>query len=124
MRISAANVRKANEQSPTLHRAMLRYAHTFLFQTTTTALANGRSTIEERLARWLLMADDRIDGKELPLTHEFLGMMLGTHRPGVTKALKALQREGHIDSRRGSITILNRKALEKRSNGTYAPLDG
>ena len=77
-----------------LHRAMLRYAHAFLAQTTTTALANGRSKIEERLARWLLMADDRIDGDELPLTHEFLGLMLGTHRPGVTIALQALEKSG------------------------------
>jgi CRP-like cAMP-binding protein len=58
--------------------------------TTTTALANGRSKIEERLARWLLMADDRIDADELPLTHEFLGLMLGTHRPGVTKRPSSL----------------------------------
>jgi CRP-like cAMP-binding protein len=57
---------------------MLRYAHAFLAQTTTAALANGRSKIEERLARWLLMADDRLDGDELPLTHEFLSHMLGT----------------------------------------------
>jgi CRP-like cAMP-binding protein len=124
LRISAAHLRQANEQSATLRRAMLRYANAFLFQTTTTALANGRSTIEERLARWLLMADDRIDGKELPLTHEFLGMMLGTHRPGVTMALSALVAEGHIATRRRGITILNRKALKKRSNGTYAPLEG
>jgi CRP-like cAMP-binding protein len=121
LRISAANLRQADEQSPTLHRAMLRYADAFIYQTTTTALANGRSTIEERLARWLLMADDRIDGEELPLTHEFLGMMLGTHRPGVTKALNALVAEGHIATRRRGITILNRKALERRSNGSYAP---
>jgi CRP-like cAMP-binding protein len=122
-RISAANLRKADEQSPTLHRAMLQYAHAFLHQTTTTALANGRSKIEERLARWLLMADDRIDGKELPLTHEFLGLMLGTYRPGVTKAIQALEQEGLIAARRGSIRILNRKALEKRSNGTYVPAE-
>jgi CRP-like cAMP-binding protein len=50
-------------------------------QTTTTALANGRSKVAERLARWLLMAHDRVDGNELPLTHEFLGMMLGSPRP-------------------------------------------
>jgi len=121
-RISVTNLRKADEQSPTLHRAMLRYAHNFLFQTTTTALANGRSKIEERLARWLLMADDRIDGGEIPLTHEFLGIMLGTHRPGVTKALSALETEGHIATHRRSITILNRKALQRKSNGAYAPL--
>ena len=65
----------------------------FLMQTTTTALANGRSKIEERLARWLLMANDRIDGNEVPLTHEFLGLMLGTPRPGVTIAVQALEKE-------------------------------
>jgi CRP-like cAMP-binding protein len=123
-RISAAKLRAADEQSSTLHRAMLRYAQTFLHQATTTALANGRSKIEERLARWLLMADDRIDGEELPLTHEFLGLMLGTYRPGVTKALQALEKKGLIAARRSAITILNRRALEKRSNGTYVPTNG
>jgi CRP-like cAMP-binding protein len=82
-----------------------------------------RSKMEERLARWLLMADDRVDGDELPLTHEFLGLMLGTYRPGVTKAVQALEEEGLISARRGSIAILNRKSLEKRSNGTYVPAD-
>jgi CRP-like cAMP-binding protein len=82
LRISAANLRRADETSITLHRAMLRYVHAFLQQTTTTALANGRSKTEERLARWLLMAHDRVDGDDLQLTHEFLGMMLATHRPG------------------------------------------
>jgi CRP-like cAMP-binding protein len=122
-RISAAKLREVDERSPTLHRAMLRYANTFLLQTTTTALANGRSKIEERLARWLLMAADRVDGKELPLTHEFLGLMLGTYRPGVTKAVQALEKEDLITARRGSITILDRRGLEKRSNGTYVRLE-
>ena len=93
-------------------------------QTTSTALANGRSKIEERLARWLLMADDRVDGDELPLTHEFLGLMLGTHRPGVTIALQALEKAGLITTRRSRVTILDRKALEKRSNGTYVRSNG
>ena len=103
---------------------VLRYANAFLMQTTSTALANGRSKIEERLARWLLLADDRIDGDQLPLTHEFLGLMLGTHRPGVTNALNALKDDGLIATRRAGITILNRKAMEKKSNGTYVPPDG
>jgi CRP-like cAMP-binding protein len=102
---------------------MLRYAHAFLLQTTTTALANGRSKIEERAARWLLMADDRIDGDDLPLTHEFLGLMLGTHRPGVTIALQALEKAGLITTRRSHITIIDRKGLEKSSNGTYIRSD-
>src|SRR5436190_1255708 len=119
LRISAAHLREADERRTTLHRAMLRYAHAFLAQTTATALANGRSKIEERLARWLLMADDRIDSDELPLTHEFLGLMLGTHRPGVTIALQALEKVGLISTRRSHITIVDRKRLEKSANGAY-----
>src|SRR2546423_10337970 len=119
LRISAAKLREADECSMTLLRPMLRYAHTFLLQTTTTALANGRSKIEERAARWLLMADDRIDSDDLPLTHEFLGLMLGTHRPGVTIALQALEKAGLITTRRTHVTIVDRKALKKGSNGTY-----
>ena len=124
LRISAARLREADERSNTLHRAMLRFAHSFLAQTTTTALANGRSKIEERLARWLLMADDRIDSEELPLTHEFLGLMLGTHRPGVTIALQALERAGLITTRRSRITIVSRKRLEKSANGAYVTPEG
>jgi CRP-like cAMP-binding protein len=120
LRISAAHIREAIDKSTTLHRVMLQYANAFLNQTTSTALANGRSKIEERLARWLLMAHDRLDG-EIPLTHEFLGLMLGTHRPGVTNAVNALRDDGLIAPRRGGITILDRKTLEKRSNGTYIP---
>jgi len=123
LRISAAKLREADERSMILHRAMLRYAHAFLLQTTTTALANGRSKIEERAARWLLMADDRIDGDDLPLTHEFLSLMLGTHRPGVTIALQALEKAGLITTRRSHITIIDRKGLEKSSNGTYIRSD-
>ena len=102
-RIRAAKLREADERSNTLHRAMLHYAHAFLLQTTTTALANGRSKIEERLARWLLMADDRIDGDRLPLTHEFLSLMLGVRRSGVTTALQVLERKGLISRNRGNI---------------------
>ena len=104
-----------------MHRALLRYTHAFLTQTAQTALANGRSKLEERLARWLLMADDRIDGVDLPLTQEFLAMMLGVSRAGVTVAVQELQRDGLIAAKRGMITILDRKALQDRSNGTYDP---
>lgn len=121
LRISAGHLRRADEASITLHRAMLRYVHAFLQQTTTTALANGRSKTEERLARWLLMAHDRVDGNDLHLTHEFLGMMLATHRPGVTIAVQALERAGLISAARGTITVLKRKALEKYSDGAYVP---
>jgi CRP-like cAMP-binding protein len=124
LRMSADSLREANDRSVSLHRAMLRYANAFLMQTTTTALANGRSKVEERLARWLLMAHDRVDGDELPLTHEFLGMMLGSPRPGVTIALQALEKAGLITTRRSHITIVNRKRLEKSANGAYVTPEG
>lgn len=89
-------------------------------QATETALANGRSKVEERLSRWLLMADDRIDGG-IPLTHEFLSIMLGVQRSGVTIAVQALERAGLISTRRGNITIVDREALMKNANGAYTP---
>jgi CRP-like cAMP-binding protein len=67
------------------------------------------------------LADDRIDERELPLTHEFLSMMLGVTRPSVTVAMQLLEQKGLIERQRGSIVIIGRKALEKLSNGTYAP---
>jgi CRP-like cAMP-binding protein len=118
-RMVAADLRTAMERSPTLHRCFLRYGHTFLTQTAQTAMANGRSKLEERLARWLLMADDRIDGDELPLTHEFLAIMLGVRLPGVTAALNLLASEGLIRANRGVISIVDRKGLQESSNGAY-----
>jgi len=121
-RLRVANLREAIMQSVDLHHVLLRYVRSFLLQTASTALANGRSKIEERLARWLLMAQDRLDGDQVPLTHEFLSVMLGVRRPGVTIALQALERDGLIAHRRGVITILYRKGLEAHSNGIYVPL--
>jgi CRP-like cAMP-binding protein len=120
-RIRADKLRAADARSNSLHRAMLRYAHAYLQQTTSTALANGRSKIEERLARWLLMAHDRIDGDRLLLTHEFLSLMLGVRRSGVTTALQALERRGLISRNRAHIHIVDRKGMETQSNGTYVP---
>jgi CRP-like cAMP-binding protein len=121
--LAAKDLREAIDKSVSLHRSLLRYAHVFLEQTTRTAVANGRSKIEERLARWLLMAADRVGEGELPLTHEFLAMMLAVRRPGVTIAIQDLERRGLIDRKRGSVIILDREGLEKMSNGTYVRPD-
>jgi CRP-like cAMP-binding protein len=118
-RVSASKLRLAMDQSVGLHRSLLRCAHAFLIQTTLTAVANGRSKNEERLARWLLMAEDRIDGRELPLAHKFLAIMLGVHRPAVTVAVQALERKGLIRAGRETITITNRQGLVRMSNGAY-----
>ena len=80
---------------------------------------NAVHTVEQRLARWLLMAHDRLDGDELPLTHEFLAIMLGVRRPGVTVSLNLLEQDGLIDANRGVISIVDRKGLEEKSNGAY-----
>jgi CRP-like cAMP-binding protein len=117
--MAADDLRSAIRSSPHLHTILLRYAHTFMVQTSQTALANGRAKIDERLARWLLMASDRVEGPELSLTHEFLSLMLGVRRPGVTDALHRLEGEHLIRSRRSSITIRDREGLETVANGSY-----
>ena len=121
--IGAAKLKAAMNGSVPLHRSLLRCVHAFMLQTTDTAAANGRSKNEERLARWLLLADDRLEGGELPLTHKLLAIMLGGQRPGVTLALQVLQRKGLIRAGRRIITILDRKGLVKFSNGAYRPPD-
>jgi CRP-like cAMP-binding protein len=95
----------------------------FLIQTTETALANGRSKNEERLARWLLMAHDRLDGGELPLTHKLLGVMLGVQRSAVTATVLALERKGLIKAGLRVITVLDREGLVRFSNGAYVAPD-
>ena len=122
--IPSGKLRAAMDESATMRPLFMRFAQTFTIQAAHTALANARGKLEERLARWLLMAHDRADGNDLHLTHEFLGMMLATHRPGVTIAVQALERAGLISARRSSITILKRKALEKHSDGAYVPPEG
>jgi CRP-like cAMP-binding protein len=118
-RVKAAGFVRVLEQCPGFKRSCLLFAHTLSIQTAHTAMANGRNKLEERLARWLLMAHDRLDGDDLPITHEFLGLMLGTQRPGVTIAMNHLEQAGLIRARRGFIHILDRAALEKTAAGAY-----
>jgi CRP-like cAMP-binding protein len=119
LRITSDQLRQAFEKSRTLQAACLLYAHAFVTQMTYTAISNGRSKIEERLARWLLMARDRVDTDRMALTHEFLSMMLGVRRSGVTVALHSLMQDGLIQAQRGIITVLDREGLKEISNGAY-----
>src|SRR5262245_24387803 len=84
-----------------------------------TALANAHGKIEERLARWLLMAHDRLENDELHLTHEFLSIMWGVRRAGVTTALHQLERSGLVSTKRSCVTVLDRRRLEKAAHGLY-----
>ena len=118
-RIAADDLLAATEKSPSLRNIFLRHGHAVLTQMAFTALSNGSYKIEERLARWLLMAQDRSDGPVVYLTHEFLSVMLGVRRPGVTAALGDLEKTGVISAQRGSVTVLNRAGLEDAANGGY-----
>jgi CRP-like cAMP-binding protein len=120
-RIRAEILTSADEQSPTLHRVLMRYVQVLITQLTQTAQSNGKCKSEERLARWLLLAHDRLEGDELPLTHELLSIMLGTPRPGVTVALGNLMAEGLVETRRAKIKILDRQGLEAKCRGIYEP---
>jgi CRP-like cAMP-binding protein len=118
-RLDAIVLRKAMNSSPSLRASLLKYVHAFMIQTTHTAVANACAKLDQRLARWILMADDRVDGSSLPLTHEFLSLMLGVRRAGVTEALHVLESKGLISSSRGAILVRNRKGIERSAGGTY-----
>jgi CRP-like cAMP-binding protein len=118
-RTTADDLRSAMKASATLAGVLLRYVQAFMIQTSQTALSNGSAKLEERLARWLLMAHDRVENDELPLIHDFLALMLGVRRPGVTVALHSLEQQGLIHPHRGSIRVLDRKGLEQVANASY-----
>jgi CRP-like cAMP-binding protein len=99
-------------EHPALHTRLLHYTDAMFSQTCQFAACNRLHEAEERLARWLLMVQDRLASDELPLTHEFLGMMLGTRRSTVTVSAGVLQRAGMIDYARGHIRIRDRALLE------------
>ena len=117
-RIGRAPFMAAFDVSPTLRSLMLRYVHSVGIQTSHTALSNAVHTIDERLARWLLMCDDRCDG-EIELTHEFLAVMLAVRRPSITTALHVLEGAGLIRAGRGCISIKDRRGLEEFAADAY-----
>jgi len=117
-RFSAARLRTALAERPGLRDLLLHYARAFSIQVATTALANGRSKLEERLCRWLLMVGDRV-GPRFAITHEFIALMLAVRRSGVTLALQILEGNGLIRAARGNITIVDREGLVATANGAY-----
>ena len=98
---------------------ILRSQSAFQTQTMQTAACNGLHSISQRCCRWLLMCQDRMTSDTIVLTHEFLGIMLGARRASVTDVLRPLQDRGWIQSKRGEITILDRKGLESGSCECY-----
>ncbi len=117
--ISAEDLSDLVAMSAGIRAACLRYVHAFSIQSAHTALANAKGKLEERLARWLIMSQDRLGGHRLDTTHEFLSLMLGVRRAGVTMALRQFEKNELTASERGAITIRDRAALEKVANGLY-----
>jgi CRP-like cAMP-binding protein len=118
-RIAVQDLEQAMAESSSLHRQLLRYAQASHVQVSETAFANANSDVEARLARWLLMCHDRVEGDDIPLTHEFIAMMLGVRRPGVTVALHVLEGMQVIRSKRGVVTVLDREKLEELADEAY-----
>jgi CRP-like cAMP-binding protein len=104
---------------PSIRDLFLTYVQVFFIQTSQTALANAAALLPQRLARWLLMCSDRLTSKSIPITHEFLSIMLGVQRPGVTIVVNELEERGLIQTQRGLISIVDRTSLIKLSNGMY-----
>jgi CRP-like cAMP-binding protein len=119
MRISAKLLRQTMGRSSSLTSTLVRYAHVFMIQSSQTALANGRGKLEERLARWLLMWHDRIRPDNLTVTHEFLALLLGVRRPGVTDTLHILESKSLIRATRSQVHVLDRDGLQLAANGFY-----
>ncbi len=114
---------EAGHDSP-LRRLLLLYQTAFLTQVSYSVACNGLHALQQRCCRWLLMTHDRMDGDEVPLTHEFLGIMLGVRRASVTDVLRPLHEQGLLSNSRGTITILDRTGLEALSCECYRKVRG
>jgi len=120
LRIRAEAFQEIHANAPGLLSEVSRFALIYGLYIGQIAACNRLHELSERLARWVLMCQDRVDSPTLPLTHEFLGQMLGAGRPSVTLAAGALENAGLIENSRGTIRILNRKALEAAACECYS----
>ena len=118
-RMSTAAFRSAIDRSATLRDRCLRYVETLMVQSSQVAACNTRHNLPERLARWLLMVRERIDSDNLPMTQEFLSVMLGVRRSGVSVAASTLQAGGLIRVQRGHVMILDHDGLAAASCDCY-----
>ncbi len=118
-RVGVEAIRREFARGGEMQNLILRFTHDFVTQISQTALCNRLHSIEERLSRWLLMCRDRSGTNDLPLTQEFLSIMLGANRPSITLAAINLQSAGLIKYSRGHIKILNREELEEFSCDCY-----
>src|SRR5271168_2195423 len=118
-RVKVGALQNTLESTPRLQLMLNRYAAIRGMQVAQTAACNRLHDIKQRLARWLLMTQDRVDSGALPITHDFLATMLGTDRPSVSLAAGVLQKNGLIEYTRGAVKIVNRKKLEDSACECY-----
>lgn len=118
MRIRADDLRRAFNLGGFTRNVLLRYTQAVITQIAQTAACNHLHSVEERLSRWLLTINDRVDG-DIPLTHEVISRRLGTHRSSVNEAAAGLQRRGVIRYVRGNITVLHREELRSAACECY-----
>jgi CRP-like cAMP-binding protein len=120
-----ANILKqeAGKDGP-LRRLLLRYNKAFLTQISQSVACNGLHSVQQRCCCWLLITHGRMESNVVPLTHEFLGIMLGVRRSSVTEVLGPLDEKGLVSNGRGMITILDRDGLEKLSCECYRKVQG
>jgi CRP-like cAMP-binding protein len=113
-KMSATDLKAEFTLGGTFHNLLLRYTQALITQISQTAVCNRLHPIEQQLCRWLLLSHDRLDGDKLVMTHDLISNMLGVRREGVTIAAQKLATQGLIKNDRGTITVLDRKGLEKR----------
>jgi CRP-like cAMP-binding protein len=122
-RVSAAAVERLMRNAPELRMTMGRYAVILGMQISQTAACNRLHSIEQRLARWLLVTRDRVESGFLPITHDFLATMLGTDRPTVSLAASTMQKKGILEYRRGAVKILDRAKLQEIACECYQVIE-
>ncbi len=119
LRIASSDLTTEFRRNGELNRMILRFVHSMFTQVAQTAACNRLHTLDQRLARWLLMSHDRVEGDAFSMTQDFLSRMLGVRRAGVSVSANSLKQKGLIDYRRGDIHILNRAGLEVASCECY-----